>query len=157
MSEPLYMDAVITPQRSLSRRGFIVVISVLTAINTATAVMFILLHAAPIPIFLGLAVIALAAGLIVSQRAARRAERIQVTAVEVRVTRDSAAGSEVVWVSPTAFTRLARADEEECALELRLSGRALSVGRALNRTERREFAAAFDQALYRARGGSLAI
>ena len=49
MDGPLYMDAVITPHRSLSRRGFIILISVLTAINTATAMVFLAMRAAPVP------------------------------------------------------------------------------------------------------------
>ncbi|HXU99873.1 MAG TPA: DUF2244 domain-containing protein [Caulobacteraceae bacterium] len=157
MSGPLYMDAVITPHRSLSRRGFIVVIGALTAINTTTAVLFIAMHASPVPIFLGLAVIALACALIASQRATRRRERIQVTASEVRVMVESPAGAQTVWVSPTAFTRLAQVGEEDTELELRLSDRTLAVARALTRAERRDFALALEQAIRRARNGPVAI
>ncbi|HEY2179507.1 MAG TPA: DUF2244 domain-containing protein [Caulobacteraceae bacterium] len=157
MSGPLYMDAVITPHRSLSRRGFIVVIGVLTAINTTTAVLFFAMNASPVPIFLGLAVIALAAALVASQRAGRRRERIQVTASEVRVVVESPAGAQTVWISPTAFTRLARVGEEDSGLELRLSDRGLAVGRALTRSERADFAAALELAIRRARQGPVAI
>ena len=155
MHGPFYMDAVITPARSLSRRGFIVVISVLTAINAATAVMFMALHAAPVPVFLALAVIALAGALIASQRAARRRERIQVTAAEVRVVLETPTGAHTVWLSPTAFTRVALVggEADETGLELRLSDRAVAVARALSRTERRDFANALEQAIRRARTG----
>jgi uncharacterized membrane protein len=155
MHGPFYMDAVITPARSLSRRGFIVLISVLTVINTATAVMFMALHASPVPIFLGLAVVGLAGALIASQRAARRRERIQVTAAEVRVVLETPGGAHTVWLSPTAFTRVAVVgeDTDETGLELRLSGRAMAVARALSRSERRDFANALEQAIRRARAG----
>jgi uncharacterized membrane protein len=159
MYGPFYMDAVITPPRSLSRRGFIVVISVMTVINTATAVMFLALHASPIPIFLGLAVIALAVALIVSQRAARRCERIQVTAAEVRVLLETPRGAHTVWLSPTAFTRVAVVGEgpDETDVELRLSDRAMAVARSLGRSERRAFADALEQAIRRARAGPMMI
>ena len=157
MYGPFYMDAVITPPRSLSRRGFIVVISLLTAINTATAVLFLALRAAPVPIFLGLAVLALGGGLIAGQRAARRRDRIQVTAAEVRVVLESPRGAHTVWISPTAFTRVALVGDpdDDADLQLRLSNRAVAVARALNRSERRDFAQALEMAIRRARAGTM--
>lgn len=159
MYGPFYMDAVITPPRSLSRRGFIVIIGVFTAINTATAVLFIALHAAPAPIFMGLGVMALAIGLAAGQRAALRRERIQVTAAEVRVVLESPRGAHTVWISPTAFTRviLVGDPEDDADLQLRLSDRGMPVARALNRSERRDFAAALEQAIRRAKSGPMTV
>ena len=159
MDGPYYMDAVITPHRSLSRRGFIILISVLTAINSLTAVVFVLLHAAPVPLFLGLDVIALIVALIASGRAVRNRERVQVTAAEVRVVRETPKGAETVWLSPTAFTRvtLVGEDEDDQDLQLRLSDRGVAVARALTRSERRDFAVALERAIRRARAGPLAV
>jgi len=159
MHGPYFMDAVITPHRSLSRRGFIVLISVMTAINALTAALFLALHAAPIPLFLGLDLIAVFVAFAASRRAARRLERIQVTASEVRVVRESPSGSETVWLSPTAFTRVALVgeDEDETDLQLRLSDRGVAVGRGLSRSERRDFAVALERAIRRARTGPMAI
>jgi len=158
MDGPLYMDAVITPNRSLSRRGFIVLISVLTAINAATAILFIAVHAAPVPIFLGLDLVAVIVAFVASRRAASRHERIQVTAAEVRVLLETPRGTETVWVSPTAFTRVALNGEaeDETDLQLHLSGRAVAVARALSRPERIAFAEALDRAIMRARAGPVA-
>jgi uncharacterized membrane protein len=155
MDGPFYMDAVITPHRSLSRKGFIVLIGVLTGINTLTAIIFIALRAAPVPMFLGLDVIAVAVAFIASQRAALRRERIQVTASEVRVVLESPKGEHTVWISPTAFTRVALVGETEddADLQLRLSDRGLPVARALTRSERRDFAVALERAIRRARTG----
>jgi uncharacterized membrane protein len=159
MDGPFYMDAVITPPRSLSRRGFIVLISVLTAINTFTAILFLLLHAALVPIFLGLDVCAVAAALVASLRAARRRERIQVTAQEVRVVLESPGGAHTVWQSPTAFTRVALVGEadDETDVQLRLSDRVLAVARSLSRSERRDFAVALERAIRRARADPMLI
>ena len=41
MSVSYHMDAVIRPNRSLSQRGFIILISLLTAINCITALVFL--------------------------------------------------------------------------------------------------------------------
>jgi uncharacterized membrane protein len=150
---PFYMDAVITPHRSLSRKGFIVLIGVLTAINCVTAGVFIALGAAPVPAFLGLDLVAVVAALIASNRAADRKERVQVTAGEVRVMLETRRGVETLWTSPTAFTRVALNGEAEDETDLRLvlSDKEHPVARALSRPERLEFAQALDKAIWRAR------
>ena len=157
MDGPYYMDAVITPHRSLSRRGFIVLISALTFINACTAMLFVALRAIPVPAFLGLDLVAILIAFAASRRAAKRLERIQVTAAEVRVVLESPRGAHTVWISPTAFTRviLVGDPEEDADLQLRLSDRGMPVARALNRSERRDFAAALEQAIRRARGGPM--
>ena len=158
MDGPFYMDAVITPHRSLSRKGFIVLISVLTGINTLTAIIFLAMRAAPVPLFLGLDVIAVVVAFIASGRAAQRRERIQVTADEVRVVLETPKGEHTIWQSPTAFTRVALAGAEgEADVQLRLSDRAVDVARALTRSERRDFAAALERAIRRARADPMRI
>lgn len=159
MEGPYYMDAVITPHRSLSRRGFIILISVLTGINSLTALLFILLHAVPVPLFIGLDVIAIIVALVASRRATRNVERVQVTTAEVRVVRETPKGAQTVWLSPTAFTRVALGgdDVDDQDLYLRLSDRGVAVARALTRVERREFAAALERAIRRARSGSALV
>jgi len=148
------MDAVITPHRSLSRRGFIVLISILTAINCVSAGVFLALGAAPVPIFLGVDVLAVVVALVASNRAARRKERVQVTAAEVRVMLETPGGDvQTLWTSPTAFTRVSLLGEaeDETDLRLMLSGKEMAVARALSRPERLEFAQALDRAIMQAR------
>jgi uncharacterized membrane protein len=156
MDSPFYMDAVITPHRSLSSRGFIVLIGVMTTINACSAGLFLYMGAGPVPIFLGLDLLAVIVAFAVSQRAAERRECIQVTAAEVRVTLCSRKGEQMIWCSPTASTRLALVGQagEEDDLRLRLSDRELRVARDLSRPERLAFAKALDRALWRARRGS---
>lgn len=156
MDGPLFMDAVITPNRSLSARGLVTLILVMTALDAALATLFVAVGAAPIPIFIGVGLIAAVAALVASHRAAARRERIQVTAAEVRVTMESRRGAQTVWTSPTAFTRVLLAgadDDDEGRLHLRLSDRELAVARALSRRERRAFATALERAITRARSG----
>ena len=54
----LYMDAVITPNRSLSPRGFALMIGALALLNLLIAILFLSMGAAPVPVFLGLDVLA---------------------------------------------------------------------------------------------------
>ena len=153
MDDAYFMDAVITPHRSLSSKGFIILIAVMTTLNAASAALFLFIGAGPVPIFLGLDLLAVIVAFALSNRAARRLERIQVTAAEVRVTLDSPKGRQTVWVSPTAFTRVALVGDpgDEDGLQLRLSDRRLHVARALSRPERLAFAKALDAAIWRAR------
>jgi uncharacterized membrane protein len=155
MDGPLFMDAVITPHRSLTSRGVVVLIGVVTAFDAVMAVVFVGVGAAPIPIFLGIGLLAVILALVASNRAALRQERIQVTPSEVRVVKEARGVAQIVWVSPTAFTRVSLADEDddESALHLHLSDRALPVAGALSRGERRAFARALETAIRRARLG----
>ena len=159
MDESFFMDAVITPHRSMSSKGFIILIGVLTFINAVSAAFFVMIGAGPIPIFLGLDLVAVIVAFAVSSRAARRHERIRVTAAEVRVIQASPRGEETVWVSPTAFTRVALVGDAGDAdfLRLRLSDRELRVARDLSRPERVAFAKALDRALWRARAGRVQL
>jgi len=152
----VYMDAVITPNRSLSQRGFIVLICIVTFFNCAAAAVFLAMGATLVPFFLGLDVLAVIAAFLASYAAAKRIERVQVTSREVRVVRETPSHSEVVWESPTAFTRVALdLDEDEVvqAVRLAVSGRHASVAMALSPPERADFARHLEWAIHEARRG----
>jgi uncharacterized membrane protein len=153
MSSALYMDAEIRPHRSLSERGFIVLIAVVTLANCASAAVFLAMGATFVPIFLGVDLLAVVVAFIVSFRAARNVERVQVSARDVVVTRETPKASTVVWESPTAFTRVALHRDEGRAVDLRLllSGRELQVAAALSPRERAEFAQALERAIWTAK------
>ncbi len=147
-----YMDAVITPHRSLSERGFIILITVVTLANCCSAAVFVYMGALFVPFFLGLDVLAVIVAFMASFRAARRIERVQVTARDIVITHEAPNWSRVVWESPTAFTRVAVA-EDDGAVDLRLaiSGKEVAVAQALSPRERGEFAKALQQAIREAR------
>ena len=148
-----YMDAVITPHRSLSERGFIVLISIVTFANCCSAAVFVYMGAVLVPFFLGLDVLAVVVAFMVSFRAARRIERVTITARDVVVTHETPSWSRVIWESPTAFTRVAVETYEErtVGLKLALSGKHLDVAQALSPRERGEFARALENAIREAR------
>ena len=103
----LYMDAVIWPNRSLSPRGLKILLGLCLAYNLVLALFLILIGAFPVPVFLGLDVAGLALAFHVSNRRARRAERVQVSAEAIKVIRQEGGRAATVWASPTAFTRVA--------------------------------------------------
>lgn len=149
----LYMDAVITPNRSLSRAGFLWLIGVLVGFNLAVGALMLALRAFPVPVFLGLDVLGVLIAFRASYRSARQAERVQVTADRVTVSHQLGARARTVWTSPTAFTRVSLEvpDPYEARVRLHLSGRALTIARALSPPERVDFAGALDTAIRRAR------
>ena len=147
------MDAVITPNRSLSPRGFVVLISAVTILNCLSAAVFVAMGASLVLVFLALDIAAVAVAFLASFHAAKQVERVQVTARDVRVTRETPRSSQVIWESPTAFTRVAMELEDELVVDVRLalSGRNLPVAAALSPPERAEFARALQQAISVAR------
>jgi len=153
MDRPLYMDAEIRPHRSLSERGFIILIAVVTLANCASAAVFLRMGAIYVPFFLGVDVLAIAVAFIVSFRAARQVQRVQVTARDITVTHETPKWKKVIWESPTAFTRVTveRQEGRALAVRLTLSGRELAVAQSLSPRERGEFANALEDAIRAAR------
>ncbi|MDR3509133.1 MAG: DUF2244 domain-containing protein [Caulobacteraceae bacterium] len=154
MAATLYMDARIAPTRSLSKKGFVRLLAVIIAFNVAVGAFVVSIGAFPVPVFLGLDVLGVWLAFRASYRgAAGQAERVQVCADHVRVLHEIGRHSRTVWTSPTAFTRVAveAPGEHETRVQLRLSGRSLTVGHALSPMERADFAAALDQAIRSAR------
>ena len=150
----VYMDALLTPNRSLPKRGLWILLGVLMAYNLLVAGFLVLIGAFPVPVFLGLDFIGVFIAFRVNNRRAGRAERVHVTADRVQVSHRHAPGREqTVWTSPTAFTRVAveRTGEHEARVRLRLSNRAMNVGASLSPHERSSFAEALQQAITNAR------
>ncbi|PVM84966.1 hypothetical protein DDF62_20750 [Caulobacter radicis] len=153
MAAALYMDAVIRPNRSLSRAGMAAVLGVAVAFNLMVAAFLLVVGAPPVLPFLGLDVLALWLALRASNRALSRSERVKVTAEEIIVSREDAKGARVVWTSPTAFTRvdLDQPGEHESRVRLFMSRRRLTLARALSPDERVAFARALERAIKAAR------
>lgn len=148
----LHFDAVITPNRSLKRRGFVMLMGVLLAINLAMAAFFVAIGAFPVPVFLGLDVLGVWIAFRVNYRRARQQERVQVSAQEVRVLHQLGQAVRVMWRSPTAFTRVVvEGEDDEARVRLTLSGRSRTIGRALSPPERTDLARALDDAIRAAR------
>ena len=148
MTPSLYMDAVITPNRSLSTRGITVIVVAMGAMSLIPMTMAIILGAPFPPLFLGLDVLGVWFALNYAVKRKAAPERVQVSSEAVRVLR----GERRVWDSPTAFTRIQiDGDGDELTVSLRLSAKRLMVARALSPGERGAFAQALQDAVRDAR------
>jgi len=150
---PLFLDTVITPHRSLPKRGLFLLIGLLVTVNLTLATVFVSMGAPPVPIFLGLDVLGVCIAFWVSYRQAHRVERVQVGVEQVRVLREQGRRRRLLWATPTAFTRV-RLDapgEHEASVRLSLSGREMTVGGQLSIPERRSLFHAIDDAIRQAR------
>src|SRR5688572_15403455 len=79
--------ATLTPHRSLSRRGFLALMSVIVLFNFAGGVVFVVIGAWPVSVFMGLDVVLIWWAFRASFAAARIAERIEITDRELIVER----------------------------------------------------------------------
>lgn len=150
----LYMDATLRPNRSLSKRGFFVMLAILAWFNGVMALFFLVIGALPIPVFLGLDFLGLYIAFRVSYRRGGVAERVQVSAEAITVRHEFPRGGLEVWRSPTAFTRVdvEAPGEHEARVSLRLRGQALTLAASLSPGERTDFGAALERAIHAARG-----
>lgn len=156
MAAALHFDAVITPNRSLSPRGFRILIGVMLAINLATGAVFLSIGALPVPLFLGLELLGVFLAFKVNYRGGGVSERVQVSADSVTVLRHTPhgrqPGQQVVWRSATAFTKVeVSQDQDDVHLGLAISGRRRPIGQALSPQERLDLGRALERAIVSAR------
>ena len=146
---PVFMDAVLTPNRSLSRVAFSRLLAGVALLNALVSLMFILRGAYPVAAFLALDVALLWWAFRVNYHAGRAEERVRVGAEAVLVTRRTPEGRQTHWtVSPL----WANVSSEERAVEIWSAGKSISVGAFLSPGEREAFSVALRQALARAKG-----
>jgi uncharacterized membrane protein len=149
----LYLDAAIAPTRSMPRQGLLILLGVVIAINLAVGTAFVLMGAAPVPIFLGLDVLGVSLAFWASNRGPRMRERVRVTAEQVMVLHEGRRGARMVWTSPTAFTRVRLEDTGRYGRQVRLSmsGKDLTIGQVLGPKERAGLVETIDDAIRAAR------
>jgi len=139
---PLYLDALIQPNRSLSRRGMWVVLGILALFNLLVAIFLLIIHAYPVPIFLGVDLAGVAIAFNVYRSHANRSERVRVDADKITVNYEPSRHAHAPWRSPTAFTRIrfAAHDGGASPIVLQSSGRWIAIGEALGAEERARLA-----------------
>ncbi len=147
------MDRRIAPGRALSPRGLVWLLVALIAANLAIMAFLFAIGAYPVPLFLGLDFLGVWIAFRVSNARARRGERVSVSATQVRVEREGARGPPaVVWSSPTGFTTVVvHRFQRGPRVQLRLSGRTLTVGESLGAAARQAFGRELEAAVIAAR------
>ena len=154
--EPTLFSAIITPHRSLTGTGFLIVMMLVGGFSFVAGMVFFLLGAWPVVGFLGLDVLLVYWAFKANYRAAAAHEEVTVTPSELRLRRVSHRGEVVEWTLNPIWTKLDRETNEEFGL-LKLflvsRGRKFPVAGFLSPKERESFAAALSAALGEARRG----
>ncbi|MBI3758780.1 MAG: DUF2244 domain-containing protein [Deltaproteobacteria bacterium] len=154
--EPSLFSAIITPHRSLSSTGFLLVMLLIGGTSFAAGLVFYLIGAWPVVGFLGLDVLLVYWAFRANYRAAGAFEQVTVTPSELRLRRVSHRGEVAEWALNPLWTTLNRETHEEFGL-LKLflvsRGRKLAVAGFLAPQERESFAAALSAALGEAKRG----
>jgi uncharacterized membrane protein len=155
-TEPALFSALLTPHRSLSGTGFLVVMGVIAGISFAGGVMFFFLGAWPVIGFLGLDVVLIYWAFRANYRAAAAYEEVTVTPSELHVKKVSPRGEVAEWSLNPVWTQLERESHEEFGL-MRLflvsHGRKLAVAGFLGPDEKESFAKALGDAIGEAKRG----
>src|SRR6266542_1315033 len=155
-SEPTLFSAVLTPHRSLGAVGFLVLMSLLSAVSFAAGLVFYLIGASPIGGFLGVDVLVVYVAVRASDRAATAYETVTMTPSELGVRKVSHRGAIAEWRLNPVWVRLDRQTHEEFGIQrliLVSHGRRLPIAGFLGPREKEAFALALSAALTEARRG----
>ncbi len=146
MTDPaVHFDAVLHPHRSLSRKGFLIVMIMVGAISFAGGMVFLLMGAWPIFGFFGLDAAIIYVAFRVNFRDGERYERVCLGDDGLEVLQVAPGGAETRTSFQPYWTRVL-VDEEGC-LVLRSHGKSMKLGCFLVEHEKESFRAALDTAL----------
>ena len=155
-SEPTLFSAVVTPHRSLSGVGFLVVMAAVSIVSFAAGTVFLILGAWPVFGFFGLDVLLVYWAFRANYRAAAAYEEVTVTATELRVRKVSHRGKAAEWTVNPLWVKLERVTHEEFGIEslfLVSRDRRLPVAAFLGPQEKESFAVALGAAISEAKRG----
>ena len=155
-AQPKLFSALLTPHRSLSRTGFLVLMAFLSVVSFAAGLAFLLMGAWPVLGFFGLDVLVVYWAFRINFRHAKATEEISVTPSELRVRRVSHRGHVVEWVLNPLWVQLDQKAHAEFGIEklyLVSRGRRVSVASFLGADEKASFAKALSAALQAAKRG----
>ncbi|MGD2132210.1 MAG: DUF2244 domain-containing protein [Maricaulaceae bacterium] len=149
----VYLELELRPHRSLSRAGFIVLMSAVAGVSFVAGVFWVSRGFWPVTGFFGLDVLLFWLAFRASYRQARRAEFVRVTADHVDIVRRSIKGEDAAEQLPAHWTRV-RIDKpvrHASQIELSSHGRTTIVGDFLPTAERVHVAKMLAKALDAAR------
>jgi uncharacterized membrane protein len=154
--QPELFSALLTPHRSLSRTGFLVLMGFVCAVSFAAGLVFLLMGAWPVFGFFCLDVLVIWWAFRINFRDAKATEEISVTHFDLRVRRVSHRGHVVEWVLNPLWVQLDQKTHAEFGIEklyLVSRGRRVSVASFLGPDEKASFAKALTAALQAAKRG----
>ncbi|MCH9806344.1 MAG: DUF2244 domain-containing protein [Alphaproteobacteria bacterium] len=147
-------NAILTPHRSLSPAGFVVLMLLIGGTSFAIGLYFLTLGAWPIFGFMGLEVLLVYVAFKLNYRAAREYETVELSPGLLKLTRVDQRGRAQTFDFNPYWVRVGLYEEHDgrTILWLASHGREMVFGHFLSDDERREFADALGSALQTARG-----
>lgn len=135
-------SARLTPHRSLSQRGFLIVMAAVCTVSFAVGIAFLSMGAWPVMGFFGLDVALIYWAFKANYRDGRAFETVEVTPNEVRLTRHDPKGRETAFDFNTYWVRLALEERSDgrSILSFVTRGDRVTFADFLSDEERREFA-----------------
>ena len=151
--DEVLFDAVLTPHRSLSAQGFLLLMLVVCTVSFAAGLVFFLVGAWPVIGFLGLDVLLIYGAFHINYRHARLREVVRLTRKDLTVQRVDHWGGVKSWRFQPTWLQVLMDDPpaHHSQLLLRSHGRTLAIGDFLTPEERLDLANALRRALARAR------
>jgi uncharacterized membrane protein len=156
--DPELFSALLTPHRSLSRGGFLVLMSIVGGVSCIGGLASWLLGAWPVVGFFGLDAVAIYLAFLINFHRARAYEEISITLSELRLRRVSHRGRAVEWCFNPRWVRLDKVSHQEFGIEnlyLVSGGRRVGIASFLSPDEKASFAKALTSALQSAKRGWL--
>jgi uncharacterized membrane protein len=153
--EPLFKTR-LTPHRSLTPRGFSLLIAIFCLAQGVFAIPFLVMGAWPVAGFMGLDALALYIAFRISFRDARAYETLDVTPLELVFAKVGAGGRRREWRFNPSWVRLEQTVHEEFGTQsvaLVFRGEAIEVGSFLGPDQKAELAKNLTRALAAARLG----
>ncbi|MCL4765595.1 MAG: DUF2244 domain-containing protein [Hyphomicrobiaceae bacterium] len=149
--------AVLTPHRSLSPAGFVMLMTAVGVISFAIGILFLLTGAWPVFGFFALDVMLIYGAFKLNYRSGRGFELVDVTREQLTVTRVHPSGRSESFEFNPFWARVLLNERPNGHTELRLAaqGRELRFAQFLTDDERRDFASALRGALTEARGARI--
>ncbi len=154
--EPTLFSAIVTPHRSLSGAGFVMVMTFLAGTSLVVGTVFLIIGAWPVFGFFGLDVVLLYWAFRANYRTAAAYEQVTVTPSELRVRKVSHRGAVSEWALNPLWVKIDREFHEEFGivrLFLVSQGRQLPIASCLGPGEKESFAAALATAIGEAKRG----
>ena len=154
--EPTLFSAILTPHRSLSPNGFLIVMAAIGGLSFAAGITFLALGAWPVFGFFGLDVLLVYLAFRVNYRSATAFEEVSVTGSELKVRKVTHRGQVTEWTLNPVWVRLDRETHEEFGLQrlyLVSRGRRFPIATFLSPGEKASFASALGAAINTAKRG----
>lgn len=151
----IHFSAILTPHRSLSPKGFLILMGIIGGVSFIAGVVFIINGAWPIVGFLGLDVLVIYIAFKLNYRSGRVCEVVDLVDDDLVVTRVFPSGRERQWSFNPYWVRviLEKDQHESVKMSLASHGKEFLFGTFLAHEEKEEFAEVLNRALYEYRGG----